>query len=84
MSGIFNGIQSLVSSIQTLINGIKLGIQFLINLVKSIFELIKLLTTTIGNITTLTFTLPSWLIAVATATIGISVLYIILGRNTGK
>lgn len=84
MTGIFKGIQQLIGGIQTLIEGVKIGIQFLINLVKSIFELIKLLTTTIGNITTLTFTLPSWLIAVATATIGISVLYIILGRDTGK
>ena len=84
MTGIFNGIQKIVGSIQTIIEGVKIGIQFLISLVKSLFELIKLLTTTIGNITTLTFTLPSWLIAVATATIGISVLYIILGRDTGK
>lgn len=84
MTGIFNGIQKIVGSIQTIIEGVKIGIQFLISLVKSLFELIKLLTTTIGNITTLTFTLPSWLIAVATATIGVSVLYIILGRDTGK
>lgn len=84
MTGIFKGIQQAINSIQTIIEGIKLGIQFLINLVKSLFELIQLLTTTIGNITTLTLTLPSWLIAVATATIGVSVLYIILGRDTGK
>lgn len=84
MKGIFKGIQTLVSGIQTIINGVKMGIEFLINLVKSVFELIKLLITTVGNATTLIATLPDWIIAFATATLGIAVLYMILGRQTGK
>ena len=55
-----------------------------LNLVKSIGQLIQLLITTLGNVTNLTLTLPSWLIAFATATIGVAVLYMVLGRQTGK
>lgn len=84
MKGIFKGIQTLVSGIQTIINGIKMAIEFLINLVTSLFELVKLLITTVGNTTALIATLPDWLIAFATATVGIAVLYMILGRQTGK
>lgn len=84
MTGIFKGIQTLITNIATLLNGVKLAIEFLINLVKSMFELVKLLITTVGNTTVLIGTLPSWLIAFATATIGVAVLYMILGRETGK
>lgn len=84
MTGIFSGLQNLISGIQTVINGIVMAIKFLINLVLSIWELIKLLSATISNTTTLIATLPSWLIAVATATIGVSILYLIVGRETGK
>ncbi|MBQ2350053.1 MAG: hypothetical protein II393_02135 [Cytophagales bacterium] len=84
MKGIFKGIQTIVSQFQTMINGIKMAIEFLFNLVKSLFELIKLLITTVGNATALIATLPPWLIAFATATIGVAVLYMILGRQTGK
>lgn len=84
MTGIFNGIQKLFGGIQTLINGVKMAIQFLIGIVKTTFELLKLLATTIGNATTLITTLPPWLTAFATATIGIAVIYVIIGRETGK
>ena len=84
MTGIFKGLQSIVSTIQSVFNGIWIGIKFLINLVKSIGQLIQLLITTLGNVTNLTLTLPSWLIAFATATIGVAVLYMVLGRQTGK
>lgn len=77
MQNIYNGILSIV-------NGIELAIQFLVNLVKSLFQLMELLGQTIVNTTTLIATLPSWLIAIATATLGVSVLYIIIGRETGK
>lgn len=76
--------QDLYNGILSIVNGIELGIQFLINLVKSLFSLMQLLGTTIVNTTTLIATLPSWLIAIATATLGVSVLYIIIGRDTGK
>lgn len=78
------GLQNLWSGILTIIEGIKMGIEFLINLVVSMFELIKLLITTMGNTTTLIATLPPWLIAFATCSLGVAVLYLIVGRETGK
>ena len=77
MTGIFNGIQ-------TLINGIMLGIRFIINLIKSSIDLIRLLATTLANATNIAITLPSWLIAFVTASIGIAILYMIIGRSAGK
>lgn len=84
MTGIFNGIQSVISAIQSIVNGIVIGIKFLINLVKSVGQLIQLLITTVANVSNLTLTLPSWLIAFATATLGVAILYMVLGRETGK
>lgn len=84
MKGIVSGLQNIWSSILTLVNGVILAVQFLINLVKSLFEMIKILVTTVTNTTTLILTLPPWLIAFATATIGVAVLYVIIGRETGK
>lgn len=84
MTGIFNGIQSMISTVQSIVDGIVIGIKFLINLVKSIGQLIQLLITTIANTTNIILTLPSWLIAFATATLGVAILYMVLGRHTGK
>ena len=84
MTGIFNGIQKLINIIETIIEVAKLGIQYLVNLVKSMIDLIRLLITTTANTYTLIATLPSWLIAFATATISVAVLYVILGRSNGK
>lgn len=84
MSGIFNGIQSLINGITTIVNGILLGIKFIINLIKSLIDLIRLLATTFTNAMAVATTLPSWLIAFVTASIGIAVLYMIIGRNAGK
>lgn len=84
MSGLFDGLQKIVNVIQTIVQGIKMGIEFLVNLCKMTTELLKLIITTIGNMTTLIATLPPWITAIATATLGISVIYVILGRETGK
>lgn len=84
MTGIFNGIQTLINGITTIVNGILLGIKFIINLIKSMIDLIRLLTTTLANATNIAITLPSWLIAFVTASIGIAILYMIIGRNPGK
>lgn len=84
MTGIFNGIQTLINGITTIVNGILLGIKFIINLIKSMIDLIRLLATTLANATNIAITLPSWLIAFVTASIGIAILYMIIGRNTGK
>lgn len=79
-----DGIQALINAIQTIIDGIQMAFAFLINIVKSLFMLIELLINIVINTTTLIATLPPWLIAFATATLSVSVLYIILGRDTGK
>lgn len=84
MTGIFNGIQTLINGISTIVNGIMLGIKFIVNMVKSLVDLIRLLTTTLANVTNIAITLPSWLIAFVTASVGIAILYIIIGRNAGK
>lgn len=84
MSGIFDGIQTLINGITTIVNGIILAIKFLINLVKSLVDLIRLLATTLTNATNIAITLPSWLIAFVTASIGIAILYMIIGRSPGK
>lgn len=84
MAGIVNGIQNLWNGILTIVNAIKMFIQFGINLIKSLIQLIELLATTVSNTFTLITTLPPWLIAVATATLSIAVLYIVVGRESGK
>lgn len=84
MSGIFDGIQTLINGITTIVNGIILGIKFIVNMIKSLVDLIRLLATTLTNATNIAITLPSWLLAFVTASIGIAILYMIIGRNAGK
>jgi hypothetical protein len=57
---------------------------FLVNSIKALFELVKLLTTLASNINNMIQTLPPWLIAVASTTLGICLLYLLVGRETGK
>ena len=54
------------------------------NMITSTLELIRLLTSIPTNLGLLVGTLPPWLMAVATTTIGVSVVYVLLGRSTGK
>lgn len=84
MTGIFKGIQTLINGIETIVNGIVLGIKFIVNLVKSLVDLIRLLATTLTNASNIAITLPSWLLAFVTASIGIAILYMLIGRNGGK
>ena len=84
MAGIFSGIQTIINNFQTIIQGIKLAIQFLINMVNSLISLLELIGTTIANTTMIIATLPPWLLAYATCGIGVAVLYLMVGRNTGK
>lgn len=84
MTGIFKGIQTLINGIETIVNGIVLGIKFIVNLVKSLIDLIRLLATTLANATNIAITLPTWLLAFVTASIGIAILYMLIGRSGGK
>ena len=54
------------------------------NMITSTLELIRLLTSIPTNLGLLVGTLPPWLMAIATTTIGVSVVYVLLGRSTGK
>lgn len=84
MAGIFNGIQSIIFNIKSIYEGIMLCINFLWNLIKSMFELLRLIATILATLTETIATLPAWLIAFCTASIGIAVLYVLIGRQAGK
>lgn len=84
MTGIINGIQEMIGFFASLWDFIKMIVGLVINLVKSLISLVEMLITTVANTTTLIATLPPWLIAFATATLTVAVLYIILGRENGK
>lgn len=84
MTGIFKGLQQLISNFRTIIDFIKMFIQFGISLVKSIFDLFNLVLNLMSTITGIIATLPSWLIAFATLTIGICVIFLIVGREHGN
>lgn len=84
MKGIMSGLQNLLSFFANIWDMLKMLFQFVQNMIKSLVSLLDLLITTVGNVVTIIATLPPWLIAFATATLGVSVLYIILGRETGK
>ena len=84
MSGIFNGLQNLINSIKTIINAVKMGVQFIVNLFKALIELVRLLFNIVGNAITLIATLPPWLTAFAMCTLSVAVLYMLLGRQSGK
>lgn len=75
--------------------GIFNGIQLIINCILPIFKLIGSLLTLLGQIlvlvlgvviqlTTFIQTMPNWLIAYATCSIGIVVIYQLIGRESGK
>ncbi len=69
LEGFSNTIEAVWNFFGSIINNLKMLVQY-----------IGLASTTAYN---LVATLPTWLQALATATILISILYLILGRNTG-
>ncbi len=77
MKAILNGINGIIE----FFNMIK---ELIVNLVSNVLELIKLLTTIPTNLGILIGTLPPWLMAVATTTLGVAIIYMLLGRETGK
>lgn len=84
MSGIFDGIQKIINSINSVVNGIIIAVKFIVNLCKSVGQLLQLLITTLGNVSNLIMTLPSWLLAIATAGTAVVILYLVVGRRTGQ
>lgn len=77
MKGIINAFKWIISFIKIIFN-------FFNNIVKGIITAFRYLVTIVQLAFTTISTLPSWLISFAIITIAISVLYFIIGRNTGK
>lgn len=84
MTGLYRGLQNLIGFFVTIVNFIKMVIQFFLNVLDSLIKLVDLLISIIFNTNTLILTLPSWLIAFATLTFSICILFLIVGRNHGK
>lgn len=83
MTGIFNGIQTVISNFRSIIIYIQTIWGFLVNLIKSIGDLIQLCINMFSVISGIILTLPSWLIAFATLTISVCILFLVLGREHG-
>ena len=77
MSGIFAGLQAIIDSI--------LGpLRFILSIIQWTNKLLSILVGVITNVVTLIATLPNWLIAYASLGIAVMVIYLLLGRSTGK
>ena len=83
MTGLYNGLQNLISNFRSIISFIQTAWGFFVNLVKSIGDLVAMLINMFSVINGIILTLPSWLIAFATLTISICILFLVLGRNHG-
>lgn len=84
MTGIFSGIQNIIESIINIYDNLKLAIQFLMGIIEGLFNLLELLETVIATAINIILTLPPWLLAVTMTTMSVSILYMIIGRDTGK
>ena len=77
MSGIFNGIQAIIDSI--------LGpIRFILSIIQWTNKMLSIVVGVVTNIVSLITTLPNWLITYASIGIAVMVIYLLLGRSTGK
>ena len=84
MTGIFNGIKELIANFKAIITAFQMVINFIVTVVKSLGQLVRLLVKIVTNVDILLGTLPVWLVAFGTVTVGASILYLIIGRETGK
>lgn len=78
------GIQAVVNAIKNLIEFIQMLFSFIANIFRSMILAFSMLLQMIPKVMTLIATLPDWLIAFATITIGVTIAYFIMGRNAGK
>ena len=83
MKGLYTGFQTLIGSIRSIISFIQTIWGFLVNVIKSIGDLIGLLINMFSIVTGIILTLPTWLIAFATLTLSICILFLVLGRSHG-
>ena len=77
MTGIFKFFQILLDSILA-------PLKFLFGIINLTNKMLTILVEIVINVVNIITTLPSWLIAFPTLTIGIIVIYQLLGRESGK
>ena len=77
MAGIINGITSFVNIIKSLFS-------MIMNFFKTFILVFEYLANIVGLAFTVIFTFPPWVKSFATITIGICVVYFLIGRNSGK
>lgn len=78
------GIQAVVDAIKNLIEFFQMLFQFIANIFRSLILAFNMLLQMIPKVMQLISTLPSWLIAFATVTIGVTIAYFIIGRTPGR
>lgn len=76
--------RAIVNGFKWLINAVKLIFTFIMNFFKAITMLFNFLINIINVAFTTILTLPPYIQAFAYITIAISIIYIIVGRNSGK
>lgn len=76
--------KGIISIFENLINIIKTIFSIVTNFFKSLGMLIQIVSSVIANIISLTADLPTYIVAFVMATIAVSVLFIVLGREGGK
>lgn len=84
MQGIFKGLQELISNFRSIIDFIKTAWTFFIHVIQSIGEFIGLLMNIFSIVYSIIATLPPWLIAFASLSVGVCILYLIVGREHGN
>ena len=78
------GLQGVINAINNVIEFLKTIIKFINSIFKSIGVALNIILQMSVKIVVWIATLPSWLIAFATITFIISMIYFIIGRTTGK
>lgn len=76
--------QEVIEAIENIIEFIEVIFQFIGNIFRSLILALGYLIELIPKIMVIIGTLPSWLITFATISVGVSVAYFIIGRETGK
>lgn len=74
----------ILEAIENVINFIQILWTFITNAIESLILALGYFISLIPKVTTLIATLPSWLLAFAEITLGVSIAYFIIGRTGGK
>lgn len=77
-------LQAIADGIKNVVDFFVMLFQFISNVFSSLVLALSYLIGIIPKIIVLIATLPNWLIAFANITLGVSIAYFIIGRDTGK